>query len=329
MRKLLLLLAFLASPAWAANNFTISQPDGTFKNLACTEASNICTIQTALSASAAVIGHVITDSGSVAAVTQSGTWNITNVSGVVSLPTGAATAAKQPALGTAGAASADVITVQGVGSMTPILTTPAGAVTAADDSALTLTQKAFAILGVYDGTNADLVRSAINTLNSAGTGIPAVAPQGVCDDTSPPAISENSFGPVRVGCADHSQLVTQMGQYPYGAIAVAISSGAVSNASAVATLPGLSGKTTYIAGWTCYASAATAAGPAAVNITGIIGGATLVGRAYATNTTTFVPAPIPVGETYWPAIPASATNTAIVVTMGATGSGGTGASCNA
>ena len=38
------------------------------------------------------------------------------------LPSGAATAAKQPALGTAGTASADVITVQGVASMTPVLT---------------------------------------------------------------------------------------------------------------------------------------------------------------------------------------------------------------
>lgn len=36
------------------------------------------------------------------------------------LPTGAATAAKQPALGTAGAASADVITVQGIASMTAL-----------------------------------------------------------------------------------------------------------------------------------------------------------------------------------------------------------------
>lgn len=36
------------------------------------------------------------------------------------LPSGAATAAKQPALGTAGTASADVITVQGKASMTPI-----------------------------------------------------------------------------------------------------------------------------------------------------------------------------------------------------------------
>lgn len=54
------------------------------------------------------------------AVTQSGTWNVTNISGTISLPTGAATAAKQPALGTAGTASADVISVQGIASMTAL-----------------------------------------------------------------------------------------------------------------------------------------------------------------------------------------------------------------
>lgn len=64
-------------------------------------------------------------SGTVAA-TQSGTWNITNVSGTVTLPTGASTAAKQPALGTAGTASADVITVQGIASMTPLLVNGSG-----------------------------------------------------------------------------------------------------------------------------------------------------------------------------------------------------------
>lgn len=62
-----------------------------------------------------------TISGTVAA-TQSGTWNITNVSGTVSLPTGASTAAKQPALGTAGSASSDVLTVQGIASMTALKT---------------------------------------------------------------------------------------------------------------------------------------------------------------------------------------------------------------
>lgn len=53
-------------------------------------------------------------------VTQSGTWNINNISGTISLPTGASTSAKQPALGTAGTASADVITVQGIASMTAL-----------------------------------------------------------------------------------------------------------------------------------------------------------------------------------------------------------------
>lgn len=57
---------------------------------------------------------------------QSGTWNITNISGTVSLPTGASTAAKQPALGTAGSASSDVITVQGITSMTPLKTDGSG-----------------------------------------------------------------------------------------------------------------------------------------------------------------------------------------------------------
>lgn len=58
------------------------------------------------------------------------------------LPTGASTAAKQPALGTAGTASTDVITVQGIASMTPIATSvaslplPTGAATEATLSAL-------------------------------------------------------------------------------------------------------------------------------------------------------------------------------------------------
>lgn len=63
--------------------------------------------------------------------------SITNVTGTVSLPTGASTAAKQPALGTAGSSSADVITVQGIASGTALpisaasLPLPSGAATSA------------------------------------------------------------------------------------------------------------------------------------------------------------------------------------------------------
>src|SRR5262249_4507357 len=54
---------------------------------------------------------------------MSGGYLWVNASGqtlTVGLPSGASTAAKQPALGTAGSASSDVITVQGVASMTAL-----------------------------------------------------------------------------------------------------------------------------------------------------------------------------------------------------------------
>jgi hypothetical protein len=57
-------------------------------------------------------------SGTVTANAGSGTFAISAAS--LPLPSGAATAAKQPALGTAGTASADVLTVQGVASMTAL-----------------------------------------------------------------------------------------------------------------------------------------------------------------------------------------------------------------
>lgn len=70
---------------------------------------------------ASVPSHAVTNAGTFATqAAQSGTWNVTNVSGTVSLPTGAATAAKQPALGTAGTASTDVLSVQGIASMTAL-----------------------------------------------------------------------------------------------------------------------------------------------------------------------------------------------------------------
>lgn len=57
-------------------------------------------------------------SGTVTANAGSGTFAISAAS--LPLPSGAATSAKQPALGTAGSASTDVLTVQGVASMTAL-----------------------------------------------------------------------------------------------------------------------------------------------------------------------------------------------------------------
>jgi hypothetical protein len=162
---------------------------------------------------------------------QSGTWNITNISGTVSLPTGAATAAKQPALGTAGSASTDVLTVQGIASMTA-LKVDGSAVTqpvsgAATGSAVPSTAFYMGVLSssgnlqgiasagnlndgaastnllaaegyVYNGSTHDRRRSIVNGTNSTGTGIAAAGLVAQFDDVSPTSITENQFGNLRI-----------------------------------------------------------------------------------------------------------------------------------
>lgn len=156
-------------PASTGNAWPTKVSDGT--NTAAVKA----TLTSPLVTDPALVVSVSPNSSPIAS-TQSGTWNITNVTGTVSLPTGAATsaaqatgnaslssidtktpalasgrvpvdgsgvtqpisaaalplpsgaatAAKQPALGAAGTASADVLTVQGISSMTPLLVNGSG-----------------------------------------------------------------------------------------------------------------------------------------------------------------------------------------------------------
>lgn len=93
--------------------------DGTNPQIIACSAAGVLSVAAICTATNLDIRDLTSASDSVAAV-QSGTWNITNVSGTVSLPTGAATAAKQPALGTAGSPSSDVISIQGVASGTVV-----------------------------------------------------------------------------------------------------------------------------------------------------------------------------------------------------------------
>lgn len=107
---------------------------------------------------------------------------------------------------------------------------------------------------------------------------------------------------------------------------VSASSGNVANAAAVATLAGVAGKTTYITGFRCGGSGSTAATVVNITVAGLIGGTqtyTMVSVAGATLANT------PVIREFTQSIPASAVNTAIVVTMPALGAGNTNASCNA
>lgn len=128
MKRLFLFVALLLAPsAFAADNAVIVTPGTGVTMRSIDVGGGVQSMGQSLvnSSGTNVIGAGITVpvSGTVAA-TESGTWNITNISGTVSLPTGAATAAKQPALGTAGSASTDVLTVQGIASMTPLLANP-------------------------------------------------------------------------------------------------------------------------------------------------------------------------------------------------------------
>jgi hypothetical protein len=122
------------------------------------------------------IPRVTVASDSSLAATQSGTWNLNNISGTISLPTGAATAAKQPALGTAGAPSADVITVQGVAGGTAQPVSIAAAVTVVQPTAANLQATVtgtVAVSGVAsvkpDGTVWTLTGSSANVQVSGGT----------------------------------------------------------------------------------------------------------------------------------------------------------------
>jgi hypothetical protein len=112
------------------------------------------------------------------------------------LPTGASTSAKQPALGTAGSASTDVLTVQGIASMTALkvdgsaVTQPvSGTVTANLSSANVTNAGTFAVQ--------DSEKIADNAAFTDGT--TKVNPVGfIFDETAGTALTENDIGAGRM-----------------------------------------------------------------------------------------------------------------------------------
>ena len=111
-----------------------------------------------------------------------------------------------------------------------------------------------------------------------------------------------------------------------GATQITASSANVANGSAAATLAGAAGKTTYIAGFQVTASGATAGLAVTGTVAGLLGG--------TTNFTFVFPAGVavpaqPLIYFFEPPIPASAVNTAIVVTVPAGGAGNTNTTVSA
>lgn len=107
---------------------------------------------------------------------------------------------------------------------------------------------------------------------------------------------------------------------PSGATAVRGASGNVAAANAAATLAAVADKTTYIAGFSITGAGATAGLPVIVTVTGTIGGTltyiyTAVAGALLANQ--------PLLVRFNPPLPASAVNTAIVVSCPSLGAGNT------
>jgi hypothetical protein len=104
------------------------------------------------------------------------------------------------------------------------------------------------------------------------------------------------------------------------------SSGNVAAASAVATLAGVAGKTTYISGFEITSAGATAAAVVSATLTGLLGGTATYTYTCNAGATTANPS---LQVTFTPPLPASAANTAIVLTLPSLGAGNTNATVTA
>lgn len=160
--------------AQATGNASLSSIDGKLSSqataakqpalgVAGTASADVLTVQ----GRAGMVALLVDGSGA----TQPVSGTVTVTAATLPLPSGASTAAKQPALGTAGTASADVITVQGVASMTALKT---------DGSAVTQPVSA-AALPLPSGAATSAKQPALGTAGTAAADVLSV--QGVASMT--------------------------------------------------------------------------------------------------------------------------------------------------
>jgi hypothetical protein len=110
--------------------------------------------------------------------------------------------------------------------------------------------------------------------------------------------------------------------YPVGATPVTASSGNQAAAASTVTLPGVAAKTTYITGFTVTGAGATAASIIGVTLVGLISGTATFDLVIPAGATTSI---TPLSVQFSAPVPASTTNTAIVVTVPSFGTGNTNA----
>jgi len=119
---------------------------------------------------------------------------------------------------------------------------------------------------------------------------------------------------------------TDVAGYPTTATVLQVSSGVVSAAPAVATLPGSLGVTAYLTGFDISGAGATGAGVVVATIAGLRGGARTIVVAVPAGVTAALP---PVVQRFDPPLVAAGENTAIVITVPSLGVGNTHACVNA
>jgi|GEM_PF-5668624 len=140
------------------------------------------------------------------------------------LPAGASTAAKQPALGTAGTASADVLSVQGIASMTALKTDGSG-VTQPISGAVTANIGTAGSLALDTSVNGLLLSQASTTSGQKGSlhqgAVTTAAPTYVTGNTNP--LSLTTAGALRID----GSAVTQ----PVSVAALPLPSGAAADTS--------------------------------------------------------------------------------------------------
>lgn len=108
--------------------------------------------------------------------------------------------------------------------------------------------------------------------------------------------------------------------YPYGGTALIAGSGNVANAGAAATLTGTATTTVHISGFEVTGAGATAGLPVIVTVAGLLGGTRSFIYTFEAGVTV---GNKPLVVAFDPPLPASAVNTAIVVTCPAGGAGNT------
>lgn len=226
---------------------------------------------------------------------------------------GAATAAKQPALGTAGTPSTDVISVQGVSGGTPQPVTLASGANIAGKFGIDQTTPG-TTNGVVVNSSALPTGASTSANQTSQITQETATASGVGTPTdSPASLPASSTSASMIALL---KALANTGQYPSGATAITASATGTT-AATTATLAGAVGKTTFICSLSIRANA-TAAATGNATVTGTITGTLNYNQWTAPNTSGVGI----VEQIFSPCVPASTTNTGIAVISAAPGTGG-------